>query len=315
MSQPPSHKSLHESSKHSDNELVESEKVPVAKAPIGSTNSTSSIESQDDMLLEDNDYIDSIRAIVMGEVMDQVPKDLFIPPDALQVVLETFEGPLDLLLYLIRKQNLDIANIPIAAITEQYMGYVELMRRSNLDLAAEYLVMAAMLAEIKSRILLPKPKLIEEDEEDPRLALVRQLQQYERFREAANDLEDRPRVDRDVFIASARKEDMNPPKMLPKVSLQQLTRAFQDVLERAHVNQLHQVTRETMSMRERMTNILKRLNDSDRDFLRIEDLFTQQEGRTGLVVTFIALLELLRDDMLVLVQNDAFSPIHIKKAA
>jgi len=262
----------------------------------------------------DADYLESMKAIVMGEVIDQVPKDLFIPPDALQVVLEAFEGPLDLLLYLIRKQNLDIANIPVAEITTQYMVYVEMMRQANLDLAAEYLVMAATLAEIKSRILLPRPKSSEEDEEDPRLALVKQLQQYERFREAANELEDRPRVDRDVFVASAKKDDPNPPQVLPKVTLQQLTRAFQAVLERSHVNQLHQVTKETMSMRERMTDILKSLNDSSNDFLRIEELFTQAEGRMGLVVTFIALLELCRDDMLTVVQNEAFSAIHIKRA-
>jgi len=268
-----------------------------------------------DRLADDEDFLESVRAVVMGEVMDQVPKDLFIPPDALQVVLEAFEGPLDLLLYLIRKQNLDIANIPVAEITAQYMSYVEMMRRANLDLAAEYLVMAATLAEIKSRILLPRPKAAEEDEEDPRLALVRQLQQYERFREAANELEDRPRVDRDVFVANAISDDPNPPKVETKVTLQQLTRAFQSVLERAHVNQLHQVTRETMSMRERMTDILKRLTDSGSDFLRIEDLFTIKEGRMGLVVTFIALLELCRDDMLVVVQNEAFSAIHIKRAA
>ena len=268
-----------------------------------------------DRLADDEDFLESVRAVVMGEVMDQVPKDLFIPPDALQVVLEAFEGPLDLLLYLIRKQNLDIANIPVAEITAQYMVYVEMMRRANLDLAAEYLVMAATLAEIKSRILLPRPKAAEEDEEDPRLALVRQLQQYERFREAANELEDRPRVDRDVFVANAISDDPNPPKVETKVTLQQLTRAFQSVLERAHVNQLHQVTRETMSMRERMTDILKRLTDSGSDFLRIEDLFTIKEGRMGLVVTFIALLELCRDDMLVVVQNEAFSAIHIKRAA
>ena len=268
-----------------------------------------------DRFADDEDFLESVRAVVMGEVMDQVPKDLFIPPDALQVVLEAFEGPLDLLLYLIRKQNLDIANIPVAEITAQYMSYVEMMRRANLDLAAEYLVMAATLAEIKSRILLPRPKAAEEDEEDPRLALVRQLQQYERFREAANELEDRPRVDRDVFVANAISDDPNPPKVETKVTLQQLTRAFQSVLERAHVNQLHQVTRETMSMRERMTDILKRLTDSGSDFLRIEDLFTIKEGRMGLVVTFIALLELCRDDMLVVVQNEAFSAIHIKRAA
>ena len=268
-----------------------------------------------DRLADNEDFLESVRAVVMGEVLDQVPRDLFIPPDALQVVLEAFEGPLDLLLYLIRKQNLDIANIPVAEITAQYMTYVEMMRRANLDLAAEYLVMAATLAEIKSRILLPRPKRAEEDEEDPRLALVRQLQQYERFREAANELEDRPRVDRDVFIATAKNDDPNPIKMEAKVTLQQLTRAFQSVLERAHVNQLHQVTREVMSMRERMTDILKRLTDSNSDFLRIEELFTLKEGRMGLVVTFIALLELCRDDMLVVVQNEAFSTIHIKRAA
>ena len=270
---------------------------------------------QMDLDSKDDKFIESMKAIVLGEVISQVPKDLFIPPDALQVVLEAFEGPLDLLLYLIRKQNLDIANIPVAEITAQYMTYVEMMRQANLDLAAEYLVMAATLAEIKSRTLLPKPKSIEEDEEDPRLALVKQLQQYERFREAANELEDRPRVDRDVFVAQVASDDPNPPQVLPKVTLQQLTRAFQSVLERSHVNQLHQVTKETMSMRERMTDILKTLNDSKTDYIQFETLFTQGEGRMGLVVTFIALLELCRDDMLTVVQNEAFSAIHIKRAA
>lgn len=293
----------------------DSEEEDLSAVNETSTNETSIEEVSADRLADDDDYLESVRAVVMGEVMDQVPKDLFIPPDALQVVLEAFEGPLDLLLYLIRKQNLDIANIPVAAITKQYMSYVEMMRRANLDLAAEYLVMAATLAEIKSRILLPRPKTSEEEEEDPRLALIKQLQQYERFREAANDLEDRPRVNRDVFIASAKRDDPNPPEVVPNVTLQQLTRAFQAVLERAHVNQLHQVSKETMSMRERMTDILKRLTDTDSDFLRIEDLFTVQEGRMGLVVTFIALLELFRDDMLVVVQNEAFSAIHVKRAA
>ncbi|MGH1540476.1 MAG: segregation and condensation protein A [Arenicella sp.] len=249
----------------------------------------------------------------MGQVMDQLPKDLFIPPDALEIVLETFEGPLDLLLYLIRKQNINILNIPVAEITQQYMVYVELMRHANLDLAAEYLLMAAMLAEIKSRMLLPKPAKDEEEEEDPRMALVRQLQQYELFRQAANDLEDIPRVGRDVFIANADLEDPEPPKTEAKVTLEQLTRAFQGILERAHANQLHQVTREVMSMRERMTDILKLLQTND--FLRFEDLFTHVEGRMGVVVSFIALLELFRDDMLVVVQSEPFAPIHIKRAA
>lgn len=264
-------------------------------------------------LTSDEDYLDTIQAVVMGQVMSQMPKDLFIPPDALEVVLDSFEGPLDLLLYLIRKQNINILNIPVADITAQYMAYVEIMHEANLDLAAEYLVMAAMLAEIKSRMLLPKPAKVEEDEEDPRLALVRQLQEYERFRQAANELEDRPRVGREVFICEAEVEDLNPPKTEARVTLEQLTRAFQGVLERAHANQLHQVTRETMSMRERMTDILKRLQDTD--YCRFEELFTMTEGRMGVVVTFIALLELFRDDMLVVVQNEAFAPIHIKRAA
>lgn len=264
-------------------------------------------------LAGDDDYLDTIKAVVMGQVMSQMPKDLFIPPDALEVVLDSFEGPLDLLLYLIRKQNINILNIPVAEITTQYMVYVELMHEANLDLAAEYLVMAAMLAEIKSRMLLPKPKTIEEDEEDPRLTLVRQLQEYERFRQAANELEDRPRVGREIFICDADVEDRNPPKAAAKVTLEQLTRAFQGVLERAHANQLHQIARETMSMRERMTNILKRLQETD--YCHFEELFTLAEGRRGVVVTFIALLELFRDDMLIVVQNEAFAPIHIKRAA
>lgn len=261
----------------------------------------------------EDDYLDTIRAVVMGQVMSQMPKDLFIPPDALEVVLESFEGPLDLLLYLIRKQNVNILNIPVAEITAQYMGYVELMHEANLDLAAEYLVMAAMLAEIKSRMLLPKPKTENEDEEDPRLALVRQLQEYERFRQAANDIEDMPRVNRDIYIANAKFDDIDPPKVEAKVTLDQLTRAFKGVLERAHANQLHQVTREVMSMRERMTDILKRLQETD--YCRFEEFFTEEESKMGVVVTFIAILELCRDNMLLVIQNGAFEPIHIKRAA
>jgi len=187
------------------------------------------------------------------------------------------------------------------------------MHEAHLDLAAEYLVMAAMLAEIKSRMLLPKPKKEEEEEEDPRLALVRQLQEYERFRQAANDIEDLSRVNRDIFIANAKFDDIDPPKVEAKVTLDQLTRAFQGVLDRARANQLHQVTRETMSMRERMTNILKHIQDHEHS--RFEDFFTAEESKMGVVVTFIAILELCRDHMLIIVQNGAFEPIHIKRAA
>lgn len=258
-------------------------------------------------------YTESLRAVVMGEVIQDWPQDLFIPPDALEVVLESFEGPLDLLLYLIRKQNLDILNIPVADITRQYMAYVELMRAANLDLAAEYLVMAALLGEIKSRMLLPKPKTDDEDEQDPRAALVLRLQEYERFSTAANQLDDKPRLDRDIFASNAVFDDPNPPQVQAEVGLQQLVKAYQNVMERMEVNKHMLVSREMLSMRERMTHILQRLQAQD--YLRFEELFTDQEGRMGVVVTFIALLELFRDDMLVVIQNEPLAPIHIKRAA
>ena len=261
----------------------------------------------------ESEYAESMQAGVMGEVMSSWPQDLFIPPDALEVVLESFEGPLDLLLYLIRKQNLDILNIPVADITRQYMSYVEIMRAADLNLAAEYLVMAALLGEIKSRMLLPKPKKDDEDEEDPRAALVRRLQEYERFSTAANKLDDRPRLERDIFQATVKFEDSNKEKPQAQVNLQQLVNAYQGVIARAEANTHMLVSREVLSMRERMTTILKRLRDQD--YLRFEELFDQAEGRLGVVVTFIALLELFRDDMLIVVQNEPFAPIHIKRAA
>ena len=261
----------------------------------------------------ESEYAESMQAVVMGEVMSSWPQDLFIPPDALEVVLESFEGPLDLLLYLIRKQNLDILNIPVADITRQYMSYVEIMRAADLNLAAEYLVMAALLGEIKSRMLLPKPKKDDEDEEDPRAALVRRLQEYERFSTAANKLDDRPRLERDIFQATVKFEDSNKEKSQAQVNLQQLVNAYQGVIARAEANTHMLVSREVLSMRERMTTILKRLRDQD--YLRFEELFDRAEGRLGVVVTFIALLELFRDDMLIVVQNEPFAPIHIKRAA
>ncbi|MDA7738038.1 segregation/condensation protein A [bacterium] len=251
--------------------------------------------------------------MVLGEVISDWPKDLFIPPDALEVVLESFEGPLDLLLYLIRKQNLDILNIPVADITKQYMAYVEIMRAANLDLAAEYLVMAALLGEIKSRMLLPRPKSEEDDDEDPRAALVRRLQEYERFSKAAGQLDDRPRLERDVYTAQADLIDPDPPQVLAQVKLTQLVDAFQKVVERAEANRHMFISRDMLSMRERMTNVLSKLNETG--FLRFEELFTPEEGRLGVVVTFIALLELCRDDMLLIVQTEPFAPIHIKRAA
>jgi len=258
-------------------------------------------------------YAESMRAVVMGEVMQEWPQDLFIPPDALEVVLESFEGPLDLLLYLIRKQNLDILNIPVADITRQYMGYVELMRAANLDLAAEYLVMAALLGEIKSRMLLPKPKSDDDDEEDPMAALIRRLQEYERFTEAARQLDERPRLERDIYQSGATFEDPNPPEVEAEISLEQLVKAYQSVVDRMDANQHMKVSRDMLSMRERMTIILTRLQE--KDYLSFSELFTFEEGRLGVVVTFIALLELFRDDMLVVVQTEPLAPIHVKRAA
>ena len=216
-------------------------------------------------------------------------------------------------LYLIRKQNLDILNIPVADITRQYMGYVELMRAANLDLAAEYLVMAALLGEIKSRMLLPKPKAEEEDEEDPMAALIRRLQEYERFTEAARQIDERPRLDRDIYTAEAVFNDPMPPVVEAQVTLEQLVRSYQGVIDRMDASQHMKVSRDMLSMRERMTTILTRLND--KDYLSFEELFTAEEGRLGVVVTFIALLELFRDDMLIVVQTEPLAPIHIKRAA
>lgn len=252
---------------------------------------------------------DSAR--VRGEVLTEWPPDLYIPPEALEVFLESFEGPLDLLLYLIRKQNLDILDIPVAEITRQYMQYVELMRTLRLDLAAEYLVMAAMLTEIKSRMLLPKPETREEEEDDPRAALVRRLQQYERFRDAAGKLNEKPRLERDIFIAYAADAGTaaaQPPP--PRVYLDSLVDAYHNAMEQARRNRDLVLGREVLSVRERMTLILAQLSEAR--FLRFEQVFTAAEGRMGLVVSLSALLELLRENMITVVQNEPFSPIHLR---
>jgi segregation and condensation protein A len=226
------------------------------------------------------------------------------------VVLEAFEGPLDLLLYLIRRQNVDILDIPVAEITRQYTSYIELMQVARLDLAAEYLVMAATLAEIKSRMLLPRSETGATEEEDPRAALVKRLQEYERFRDAARALDERPRLERDIFAARAPFLDSMPVVRLPAVTAEQLAEAFRRVLaEVGRFQHLH-VTRETLSVRERMTRILNAL--SERGFARFEELFDPAEGRMGVVVSFIAILELAKDNMLVIVQNEPFSPLHLK---
>lgn len=252
-------------------------------------------------------------AVVDGEAVTELPQDLYIPPDAMEVFLERFEGPLDLLLYLIRKQNLDILDIPVASITEQYIAYIELMSLAKLDLAAEYLVMAAMLAEIKSRMLLPRQVTDEEDEEDPRVQLVRRLQEYERYRSAAEDLDDLPRVGRELYTASAEADIDRGELPEPSVSLFELLDAFRGVLMRAEQTRSHQVAQEQLSMRERMSQVLDRVSN-DR-FAAFEELFDVAEGRPGVVVTFIALLELMKERLILLVQNEPYAPIHVKAAA
>jgi segregation and condensation protein A len=266
--------------------------------------------TNDSAVQVDIDTAPARQAIVDGEVFAKWPQDLFIPPDALEVILESFQGPLDLLLYLIRKQNIDILDIPVAEITRQYVEYVELMRRIRLDLAAEYLVMAAMLAEIKSRLLIPRPKGDDEEEDDPRAALIRRLQEYERFREAALKLEDRPRQERDLFLVKGPFIDEEPVVPEVEVSLEQIVNAYREAMTAASRHQHWVIGREVLSLRERMTQILDKLNT--RPNLRLEDLFNAEEGRMGLVVSFVAILELSRDHMLRVIQNEPFAPIHIQ---
>ncbi|MEW6445976.1 MAG: segregation and condensation protein A [Pseudomonadota bacterium] len=234
-----------------------------------------------------------VLARVGEQLVLEFPKDLYIPPDALAVILDSFEGPLDLLLYLIRKQNLDILDIPLAEVTRQYMDYIELMRDMRLELAAEYLVMAAWLAEIKSRMLLPRPaQAAEDDDEDPRMALVKRLQEYERLRQVAERLDTLPRVERDVFPASVQPPALERRAEPPQVSMDELLEALRDALRRAALVERHHIQREAVSVRERMTLILLRVREGT---LRLLDILAPQEGRRGVVVSFLALLELLKD--------------------
>ncbi|WP_043750611.1 segregation and condensation protein A [Imhoffiella purpurea] len=249
-------------------------------------------------------------AVVQGAPLLTLPQDLYIPPDALEVFLDAFEGPLDLLLYLIKRQNLDILDIPIAEITDQYMEYVELMRELRLDLAAEYLVMAAMLAEIKSRMLLPRVESEDDEGGDPRAELIRRLQEYERFKQAAEDLDALPRLERDHFPVHAG----IPPGFLqrtpPDVDLRELLVALRGVLARAQLFTSHRVEKESLSLRERMSQVMERLRG--RSFTEFTALFDVAEGRAGVVVTFLATLELTKSSVLELVQNEPFAPIHVR---
>jgi segregation and condensation protein A len=252
-------------------------------------------------------------ALVNGEPLTELPRDLYIPPQALEVFLEAFEGPLDLLLYLIRRQNLDILDIPLAEITRQYMRYIELMQDLQLELAGEYLVMAATLAEIKSRMLLPRPKSSGDGlEEDPRAELVRRLREYERFKRAAEGIDALPRLERDVWAASADLKDRQVTRVLPQITLQEMLVAFQEVVVRAEMFAHHHIQRERLSVRERMGDILSALESTS--FVEFVRLFRPEEGRMGVTVTFMAILELVREGLIDIVQAEPYAPLHVRAA-
>lgn len=252
-------------------------------------------------------------AYVDGEAITEVPKDLYIPPDALEIFLETFEGPLDLLLYLIKRQNIDILDIEVAQITDQYMAYVDLMEVGQFDLAAEYLVMAAMLAEIKSRLLLPRQTQEEAGEEDPRMQLIWRLQEYERYKKAAEDIDELVRMDRDIHRATATLPVMERIAADPGVDLQEILISLSRVLQRADMFEHHHIQRETLSTREKMSEILLRI--TARKFVPLVSLLVREQGRQGVIVTFLAVMELIKESLIEIVQTEPFGPIHVKARA
>jgi segregation and condensation protein A len=258
------------------------------------------------------EQVEMTFAVVNGEPVMELPRDLYIPPQALEVFLEAFEGPLDLLLYLIRRRNLAILDIPIAEITRQYVQYIGVMQELQLELAGEYLVMAATLAEIKSRMLLPRPQAAGEEDDDPRAELVRRLQEYERFKSAAENIDRLPRLERDVWSASADVRDRKVVQLLPQTTLQEMLVAFKEVVVRAEFFARHHVQREPLSMRERMADILSTLAASR--FVEFTQLFRAEEGRMGVTVTFVAILELVREGLIEIVQAQAFAPLHVRAA-
>ncbi len=251
-------------------------------------------------------------ARLYGEPLFALPQDLYIPPDALEVFLEAFEGPLDLLLYLIRKQNFNILDIPMAGVTRQYLVYVDEIRSRNLELAAEYLLMAAMLIEIKSRMLLPPKKAAEgEEPEDPRAELVRRLLEYEQMKAAAFRLNEMPQVGRDVLRAQVYIEQSLQPRF-PDVDIADLQEAWRDILRRAKLVQHHRITREELSVREHMSLVLKKLQG--RKFVEFEQLFDPARGAAVLIVTFIATLELAKETLIEVTQAEAYAPIYVRLA-
>ncbi len=250
-------------------------------------------------------------ALVNGTPYTELPEDLYIPPDALEVFLETFEGPLDLLLYLIRRQNLDILDIPIAAITRQYIAYIDMMAEMRMELAAEYLLMAAILAEIKSRLLLPRVETSEAEEDDPRAELVRRLQEYERFKTAAEEIDKLPRCERDVFeLGGVDTSTLTVRKVFPPVELTDILLAFQDVLQRAERSTHHRILREPLSVRERMSSVLFRLKE--KPLLAFTELFNRREGRQGALVSLLAILELCKERFIEIIQEEPLGELYIR---
>jgi segregation and condensation protein A len=303
----------------SDESVTQNQQASVSGEPVSiEAMVTSDIDETPGVVMADAEPVKSLRlkelriigsqqgempfAVVQGEAVTEIPQDLYIPPDALEVFLEAFEGPLDLLLYLIKRQNIDILEINVANITQQYMQYVSMMDSMQFELAAEYLLMAAMLAEIKSRMLLPRSNELEDDEEDPRAQLIRRLQEYERFKKAAEDIDNMPRLGREIFEASAAPPDIKKERPEPVVEMKELLLALGEVF--------HQVHREKLSTRERMSQVLTML--SSNAFTPFVALFTVEEGRLGVVVTFLAVMELIKESLVEIVQTEPFGPIHVK---
>ena len=250
-----------------------------------------------------------ILATVQGKRVTALPEDLYVPPNALEILLDTFAGPLDFLLYLIRKQNIDILDIDVSKISEQYTSYIDLMDALQIELAGDYLVMAAYLAELKSKMLLPRPEE-HKDEEDPRAELIRRLQEYQRFKSAAEKIDSMPRIDRDFYAAQAQLPEFALETPLADVPLGDLSFALAEVMRRVEQSQAHLINFEELSTRERMTQILERMRNES--FIEFTSLFNKEEGKIGVVVTFLAILELLKDSLIEIVQSEEFGPIHIK---
>lgn len=288
---------------HSDKQEVNLQQSPQQALPQEKST------KKNQLVAQVNSQSEMPFALVQGEPLTVVPQDLYIPPDALEVILEAFEGPLDLLLYLIKRQNLDILEIPLEETTRQYMSYIDMMQNLKIELAAEYLLMAAMLAEIKSRMLLPR-QAENEDEEDPRAELIRRLQEYERFKNAAQNIDEMPRLNREIYLSDIEPPEIHQHRLVPEVDLRDLLLAFKDAMARADMYSHHHIQREALSVRERMSRILSAISADG--FTSYTSLFSIEEGRRGVVVTLLAILELVKEQLIELVQTDMFAPIHIQ---